>query len=157
MTKHKHVRHPPAEHWLNEKWRPAMGWMYMAICIFDFMIAPILWSVLQSRDHGQITSQWQPLTLQGAGLFHLAMGAILGITAYGRTQEKLNGSSMLPSPTFGSNSMISPSSGINTSYVQPNTGFPAMNNQPNSGFNNTQPQSGFPQPKTPMTFPDPIK
>jgi len=26
--------------------------------------------------------------LQGAGLFHLAMGAVLGIAAYGRTKEK---------------------------------------------------------------------
>jgi hypothetical protein len=31
------------------------------------------------------------LTLQGAGLFHIAMGAVLGIAAHGRTQEKLNG------------------------------------------------------------------
>jgi hypothetical protein len=32
------------------------------------------------------------LTLQGAGLFHLAMGAVLGIAAFGRTQEKIAGS-----------------------------------------------------------------
>jgi hypothetical protein len=31
------------------------------------------------------------LTLQGAGLFHIAMGAIIGVAAWGRTQEKLNG------------------------------------------------------------------
>jgi hypothetical protein len=35
--------------------------------------------------------QWNPLTLQGAGLFHIAMGAVLGIAAFGRTQEKLGG------------------------------------------------------------------
>ena len=35
--------------------------------------------------------QWVPITLQGGGLFHVAMGAVLGVTAYGRTQEKLNG------------------------------------------------------------------
>jgi hypothetical protein len=29
------------------------------------------------------------LTLQGAGLFHMAMGAVLGITAYGRSKEKI--------------------------------------------------------------------
>jgi hypothetical protein len=29
------------------------------------------------------------LTLQGAGFFHIAMGAVLGVTAYGRTQEKI--------------------------------------------------------------------
>jgi len=29
--------------------------------------------------------------LQGAGLFHLSMGAIIGVAAFGRTQEKLAG------------------------------------------------------------------
>ena len=79
------------EDWMNSKWRPMMGWMYMTVCACDFMLFPILWSLLQSLSHGQVTSQWQPLTLQGAGLFHVAMGAVLGIAAYGRTQEKLGG------------------------------------------------------------------
>jgi hypothetical protein len=72
----------------NTKWRPAMAWMYMAICILDFALFPILWSILQAVKNGQVTSQWQPLTLQGAGLFHLAMGAVLGITSWSRGQEK---------------------------------------------------------------------
>ena len=75
--------------WINKKWRPAMGWIYMATCTTDFVIFPVLWSVLQAISHGQVTSQWQPLTLQGAGLYHIAMGAVLGIAAYGRTKEKL--------------------------------------------------------------------
>jgi hypothetical protein len=79
------------EDWMNSKWRPMMGWMYMCVCTFDFMIAPILWSIVQTVGHGSVQTQWQPLTLQGAGLFHVAMGAVLGIAAYGRTQEKLNG------------------------------------------------------------------
>jgi hypothetical protein len=29
------------------------------------------------------------LTLQGAGFFHIAMGAVLGLSAYGRSQEKI--------------------------------------------------------------------
>jgi hypothetical protein len=32
-----------------------------------------------------------PLTLQGAGLYHIAMGAVLGVAAYGRSQEKISG------------------------------------------------------------------
>jgi hypothetical protein len=79
------------EDWMNSKWRPAMGWTYMATCIFDFVLAPILWSLLQSISHGSVQTQWSPLTLQGAGLYHIAMGAVLGIAAYGRTQEKLGG------------------------------------------------------------------
>jgi hypothetical protein len=83
-----------SEDWMTSKWRPAMGWMYMVICLFDFLVAPILWSILQSLSHGSVQTQWQPLTLQGAGLFHLAMGAVLGIAAYGRTQEKLGNATM---------------------------------------------------------------
>lgn len=79
-----------AENWMNSKWRPMMGWMYMAVCFFDFVLAPILWSVVQALYKGNIIVQWQPLTLQGAGLFHISMGAVLGVSAWGRTQEKLN-------------------------------------------------------------------
>lgn len=78
------------EEWLNRKWRPAMGWTYMVTCLFDFVIAPVLWSLLQHISKGSVTTQWKPLTLEGAGLYHLAMGAVLGIAAYGRTQEKIS-------------------------------------------------------------------
>lgn len=77
------------EDWMNNKWRPMMGWMYMLVCIFDFVIFPVLWSIVQVIGGGEVKTQWSPITLQGAGLFHMAMGAILGIAAYGRTQEKL--------------------------------------------------------------------
>lgn len=80
-------KHTP-ESWVNRKWRPIMGWTYMVTCITDFIIFPILWNILQAVTHTEIT-QWNPITLQGAGLFHIAMGAVLGISAYGRTQEKL--------------------------------------------------------------------
>lgn len=78
------------EDWMNAKWRPMMGWMYMVVCMMDMVVFPVLWSLLQTFTHTPIT-QWNPLTLQGAGLFHIAMGAVLGIAAFGRTQEKLNG------------------------------------------------------------------
>ena len=79
------------EDWMNSKWRPMMGWLYMAVCAFDFVIFPILWSLLHAIMHSTTLTQWQPLTLQGAGLFHIAMGAVLGIAALGRTQEKMAG------------------------------------------------------------------
>jgi hypothetical protein len=89
------------EDWMNSKWRPMMGWTYMGTCIFDFVIAPVLWSLIQAMHGGQVTSQWMPLTLQGAGLYHVAMGAVLGLTAFGRTQEKMAGANAggLPSPS----------------------------------------------------------
>lgn len=79
------------EHWINNKWRPMMGWLYFAVCMFDFILFPILWSILQVISNGSVTTPWQPITLQGAGLFHIAMGAVLGIAAYGRTKEKIEG------------------------------------------------------------------
>jgi hypothetical protein len=95
-----------------------MGWMYMVVCSFDFVIAPILWSVMNSFTHGS-TAQWAPLTLQGAGLFHISMGAVLGLAAYGRTQEKLaganNGGLSLPSTT-------STPAGLSGGFTSPATG-----------------------------------
>jgi hypothetical protein len=89
------------EDWMNSKWRPMMGWMYMTVCTMDMVVFPILWSLLQTFTHSPIT-QWNPLTLQGAGLFHIAMGAVLGIAAFGRTQEKLGGANNGGAQTPGS-------------------------------------------------------
>jgi hypothetical protein len=71
-----------------------MAWMYMVVCIFDFIIFPVLFTLAQiSKFSTHIThiDQWDPITLMGAGLFHMAMGAILGITAWSRGQEKMVG------------------------------------------------------------------
>jgi len=100
--------------WMNSKWRPMMGWMYMLVCMFDMILFPILWSLLQTVTHTPIT-QWNPLTLQGAGLFHIAMGAVLGIAAFGRTQEKLNGAN---------NGGLAPvSQSVTTTFGAPQSGF----------------------------------
>jgi len=79
------------EDWMNTKWRPMMGWVYMAVCLADFVLFPVLWSLVQAAHGGSVQTQWNPITLQGAGLFHMAMGAIIGVAAFGRTQEKLAG------------------------------------------------------------------
>jgi len=78
------------ESWINSKWRPVMGWLYMATCAFDFIAAPVGWAILQALLKLPV-KQWEPLTLQGAGLYHLAMGAILGVAAWSRGQEKMAG------------------------------------------------------------------
>jgi hypothetical protein len=102
---------------MNSKWRPMMGWMYMLVCTMDMVVFPILWSLLQATTQTAIT-QWNPLTLQGAGLFHIAMGAVLGIAAFGRTQEKLgganNGGLQIPATGFasGSTAPSAPSAGF---------------------------------------------
>ena len=83
---------------MQQLWRPMMGWMYMLICLLDMAVFPVLWALWQGVNHVPIT-QWNPLTLQGAGLFHIAMGAVLGISAFGRTQEKLAGTAANPTAT----------------------------------------------------------
>jgi hypothetical protein len=114
------------EDWMNSKWRPAMGWMYMVVCMMDMVVFPILWSLLQTFTHTQIT-QWNPLTLQGAGLFHIAMGAVLGIAAFGRTQEKLNGANNggAQTPTTGFASVPATPSIPSTGFGAPASGFGA--------------------------------
>ena len=124
------------EDWMNSKWRPMMGWMYMLVCMFDMIVFPVLWSLLQTLTHTPIT-QWNPLTLQGAGLFHIAMGAVLGIAAFGRTQEKLNGANnggiQTPTPTTGF-------AGSPSTFSQPAAG--GFGNS--GGFNSPAPaSSGF--------------
>jgi hypothetical protein len=78
------------ENWINNKWRPMMGWMYFVVCITDFILFPIMWALFKASV-GEPVIAWEPLTLQGAGLFHVAMGAILGVTAWSRGREKMMG------------------------------------------------------------------
>ena len=121
------------EDWMNSKWRPMMGWLYMLVCFCDFVLFPVLHAIyIAALFKGGVVptgipAQWSPLTLQGAGLFHLAMGAVLGIAAYGRTQEKMNGSNNggLPTPSL------------------PSGGMPAFGASPTGGFSSTPQTGGF--------------
>ena len=131
------------EDWMNSKWRPMMGWMYMLVCMFDMILFPILWSLLQTITHTPIT-QWNPLTLQGAGLFHIAMGAVLGIAAFGRTQEKMAGANNGGANNGGANT--SPSGFTTPSTPQPGFGTatggfsaPAPTSTFGGGFGSTPP------------------
>ncbi len=144
------------EDWMNAKWRPMMGWMYMVVCTMDMVIFPVLWSLLQTFHHQTIT-QWNPLTLQGAGLFHIAMGAVLGLAAWGRTQEKLGGAnngglqSMAPSsPTaFGAPAAGGFGAAPSTSFGAPS----APTSFGGGGFGSTPSpaaSSGFGAPAKPM-------
>ena len=87
------------EDWMTKKWRPMMAIVYMLINLFDFIIGPILYNILQFHNPGQMIGMWAPLTLQGGGLIHIAFGAILGISAYTRGQEKVEAIKNTPAPT----------------------------------------------------------
>jgi hypothetical protein len=92
----------PDEDWMTKKWRPMMAMMYMTCCLCDFALFPIMFTIVQfweTQAANDAFRQWVPITLQGGGLFHVAMGAVLGVTAYGRTQEKLGGAANAPTST----------------------------------------------------------
>ena len=137
------------EDWMNSKWRPMMGWSYMLTCICDFVIFPILWSVLQAITKGSVNVQWQPITLQGAGLYHIAMGAVLGIAALGRTQEKMAGANngglgggttyTPPAPVSGAGFGGLGNATTNTASAAPAFGAPASGGFGSSagGFNSS--------------------
>ena len=129
------------EDWMNSKWRPAMGWTYMLTCVADFVLFPILWSLVQVIGGGKVESQWMPITLQGAGLFHLAMGAVLGIAAYGRTQEKMSGANNggiaapTPAPSFGATPAPTPAPSLGaTPAPVPAFGAPVARTAPAPAF-----------------------
>lgn len=124
----------PDEDWMTKKWRPMMALMYMTCCLMDFAIFPIMFTIVQfweTQAANDAFRQWVPITLQGGGLFHVAMGAVLGVSAYGRTQEKVAGASNVstsvqtgfstpslsqPTPTFSSGGFNSPTSGPAPTY-----------------------------------------
>lgn len=94
--------------WFGIYWKPAAAVIYLTICVFDFIVVPSylgLWSeplkdlILAIKDlppdsqHIILTlklATWDPLTLKGGGLFHVAFGAILGATVWSRGQERIN-------------------------------------------------------------------
>lgn len=80
---------PLNESWVKTRWRPLIAWQYFSVCLFDFIIGPVITMIFFAQTGGEYV-QWSPLTIQGGGLYHLAMGAILGITSWSRMQEKLH-------------------------------------------------------------------
>lgn len=74
------------EGFINNRWRPFMAWQYFVVCLCDFIVFPAFTTVWYSTTQYH---EWHPLTLQGGGLYHLSMGAIIGVTSWQRSQEKM--------------------------------------------------------------------
>lgn len=83
------------EKWVKSYWRPAMAWLYMLICFTDFVLFPamalIIPAVIAEAGATAEYTRWESLTLTNGGIMHVAFGAILGIAAWSRGKEKLNG------------------------------------------------------------------
>jgi hypothetical protein len=74
------------EGWFNNRWRPAIAWQYFIVCFCDFVVFPVFTTVYYTPNQYH---EWHPLTLQGGGLYHLAMGGIIGVTSWRRSDEKV--------------------------------------------------------------------
>ena len=110
-----------------------MAVMYMISCIFDFVLFPIMFTAVQfweTQAANDAFRQWAPITLQGGGLFHVAMGAVLGVSAWSRGQEKMAGAA------GGSNALQPVSQSVTTTFGQ---SAPATNSW------GSQPMGGVPQ------------
>jgi len=137
------------EDWMTSKWRPMMAIMYMMVCIFDFIVFPIMFTVVQFWETSAANDafrQWNPITLGGGGLFHVAMGAVLGVTAWSRGQEKMAGvatggsnAAQLPSPSTGASAFGVSAPATNSWGSQPLGSGSSFGGAPtNTGWNNNQ-------------------
>jgi hypothetical protein len=129
-----------ATKWMRENWRPLAAFIYLAINVFDFLIAPIFMglntettaqfvagimgldpsvqAIMASKPNGG----WTPLTLQGSGMFHISFGAILGVSAWSRGTEKVH---ELRAEAYD-NAMVNRNSGLD-SYAPPVSVAPTAN------------------------------
>lgn len=130
--------------YLKELWRPLMAWNYAIIVLFDFMMGPILLGIYSVATH-QPYIQWQPLTIQGGGMFHIAMGAVIGVSAWSRGQEKINGSDAGGMPSMPSSWDTNAKPGPMIPAYVPPTQPQQFNNQPQQFMQ--QPQQPAPQPQ----------
>lgn len=158
MTEEVKKEDKPQEDWMTKKWRPMMAMMYMTCCLFDFALFPIMFTVVQFWEvqaANDAFRQWVPITLQGGGLFHVAMGAVLGVSAYGRTQEKVAGASTVgtgvgtPAPALSMNPTPAPAAF--TPAPQPVYAQAPSYEQP---LNNVT--TGFGGKKAPTPAPEPL-
>lgn len=77
---------------MSRHWRGLLAFNYAFICLFDFVLGPCLYFWVQRYETQAVNDafrQWQPITLQGGGLFHLAMGSVLGVSSWGKTRERV--------------------------------------------------------------------
>ena len=99
------------EPWYKKVWRPMLAVVYALIVVFDFVVMPIIVeqnnqrttddkavelalkftessSQIQALKTFAETRKWEPLTLMGGGMFHIAFGALLTGAAVTRGLEK---------------------------------------------------------------------
>lgn len=64
---------------MKQKWTYLMGLTYMAINVADFIVFPIMYTIVQfweTQASNDAFRQWIPLTLTNGGFVHIAFAAI---------------------------------------------------------------------------------
>lgn len=74
--------------WFEDKWRPMMAWQYIFVCLFDFLLAPVLTGWFAWKT-GIAYVPWKPISLSEGGLYHMSMLVVLGVATWSRGQEKM--------------------------------------------------------------------
>jgi hypothetical protein len=95
----------------KQAWRPAAAYLYLAICFADFIGFPVYYMALARVNDAAVVEQalkfkdgtaqvevlktlrheqtWTPITTVGGGMIHIALGSIIGVSAWTRGQEKI--------------------------------------------------------------------
>jgi heme/copper-type cytochrome/quinol oxidase subunit 2 len=79
----------------KQKWTYLMGLTYMIVNIADFVVFPIMYTIVQfweTQAANDAFRQWVPLTLTNGGFIHIAFAAILGISAFNKEEKKADAS-----------------------------------------------------------------
>ena len=74
----------------KQQWTYLMGITYMAINVADFILFPIMYTIVQFWEvqaANDAFRQWVPLTLTNGGFVHIAFAAILGISAFNKKDD----------------------------------------------------------------------
>lgn len=75
----------------KQKWTYLMGLTYMIVNLADFVVFPIMYTIVQfweTQASNDAFRQWIPLTLTNGGFIHIAFAAILGISAFNKEEKK---------------------------------------------------------------------
>jgi hypothetical protein len=95
----------------KQAWRPAAAYLYLAICFADFIGFPVYYMASSRLSDATVVDQalkfkdstaqvevlktlrheqtWTPITTVGGGMIHIALGSIIGVSAWTRGQEKI--------------------------------------------------------------------
>jgi hypothetical protein len=80
------------EHWVKSNWRPVLAWLYLITILADFVIFPgmqmLMWEHMPHGNTDHYT-QWTSLTLSYGGIYHAGIAAILGVSVWSRSNERI--------------------------------------------------------------------